>query len=40
MLTGGHAQDAADVVGRVIAQRDLAADNEAFWMMDARNAHA
>jgi hypothetical protein len=28
------------VVGRVIAQRDLAADNEAFWMMDARNAHA
>ncbi|BDO01121.1 hypothetical protein KAM644c_07010 [Klebsiella quasipneumoniae subsp. quasipneumoniae] len=40
VLTSGHAQDAADVVGRVIAQRDQAADNEAFWMMDARNAHA
>jgi hypothetical protein len=39
VLTGGHAQNAPDVVGRVIAQRDLAA-NEAFWMMDARNAHA
>ncbi|GKJ05867.1 hypothetical protein NUBL7079_07730 [Klebsiella pneumoniae] len=40
VLTGGHAQDTADVVSRIIAQRDLAADNKAFWMVDARNAHA